>query len=331
MSIQSEINRIAGNVSDAYDAAGELGATVPQARTSAGLAQTIRGIPSGSGAVNLLDNADWGYTLVNQRGITSVTVSSGTWDSTIGGDYTIDRWITCGRITVTKPTVSAVGYITLDAGCVMKQRMEILPPALIGKTITAAVDIGGTVYSDTVAFPANGEETVFSDGGVTVAVGIDSGTYKLSGVSAAGVPYVKITASSAVNVRRVWLELGSVCHMETTPPRSYAESFSVCRRYLMPITRGATFTALVQSNTKQIDVYIPQKFRILPQFDSDSVNINAFRADGVKPNVSCTITNVFESTPFVVYALTSETDMSTATYRAMSAYFLERHLLTAEL
>lgn len=198
---------------------------------------------------NLLDNADWFAYVINQRGNASY--------SGLSDAYGIDRWRTTGNITITAPTASAVGYITMLSGCVMKQRMEILPSVLIGKTVTAAIDIGGTVHSDVVTFPSSGEETVFSDGGVTVAVGIDSGTYNLCNVSVSGVPYIEISANANVNVRRVWLELGSVCHMETTPLKSYADNLAVCKRYFNRIYSDGNFSGFVKSTVTNVQFYIP--------------------------------------------------------------------------
>lgn len=47
MSIQSEIDRINGNISDAYSAVDEMGGTLPTIRNSANLAGAIGSIPSG--------------------------------------------------------------------------------------------------------------------------------------------------------------------------------------------------------------------------------------------------------------------------------------------
>lgn len=49
MTIASEINRINGNIANAYTALGEKGATLPQAQNSANLAATIAGVPAGGG------------------------------------------------------------------------------------------------------------------------------------------------------------------------------------------------------------------------------------------------------------------------------------------
>jgi hypothetical protein len=52
MSIQSEITRISGNIADAYTAAGEKGATMPQDENSDNLPATIRSINGDSFTVD---------------------------------------------------------------------------------------------------------------------------------------------------------------------------------------------------------------------------------------------------------------------------------------
>ena len=48
MSVQSEIDRITDNISNAYEAAEEKGAVMPVTQSSANLAETINSIPAGS-------------------------------------------------------------------------------------------------------------------------------------------------------------------------------------------------------------------------------------------------------------------------------------------
>ena len=47
MSVKSEIDRIAGNVADAYTAVEEQGGELPETQNSANLPEAIRSIPSG--------------------------------------------------------------------------------------------------------------------------------------------------------------------------------------------------------------------------------------------------------------------------------------------
>ena len=74
MSISSEITRISGNVSDAFDAIEAKGVTVPSGSTSDDLSTLIAQIPTGSGgAITISDAQDSGGGVV--RTITAITVS----------------------------------------------------------------------------------------------------------------------------------------------------------------------------------------------------------------------------------------------------------------
>ncbi len=64
MSIASEITRINTNISNAYTAAGNKGATLPVAQNSANLANTINSIPTGSPTENDVNFYDYDGTLV---------------------------------------------------------------------------------------------------------------------------------------------------------------------------------------------------------------------------------------------------------------------------
>ena len=93
--------------------------------------------------------------------------------------------------------------------------------ALFGKTTTFAYqDIADNVYSAQLTFPStvSGLASVATIGAVTVEIGFRSiDSTPICGVNRTDIPYIKITANSAVNIRRVWLELGNVNHMMTTP------------------------------------------------------------------------------------------------------------------
>lgn len=56
MSINEEINRIENNIADAYDAAEEAGAEMPELRNSANLASTISTVSGGTGGNPIIDN-----------------------------------------------------------------------------------------------------------------------------------------------------------------------------------------------------------------------------------------------------------------------------------
>lgn len=78
MSIQSEITRISGNVSDALDAIAAKGVTVPAASTSDDLAALIALIPQGGGtaAISIVDTTDAAGGTV--RTVTALNISDTT-------------------------------------------------------------------------------------------------------------------------------------------------------------------------------------------------------------------------------------------------------------
>lgn len=59
MSIQSEISRLSGNVSDALDAVGDMGGTVPSGANSDNLAAAIRSIPQSGGGPSAGSDVEW--------------------------------------------------------------------------------------------------------------------------------------------------------------------------------------------------------------------------------------------------------------------------------
>lgn len=181
----------------------------------------LRNVTSEIGVIsgtNLLHNADWAYSLVNQRRHSGAVADA----------YCIDRWIGNGAV-----TPAAGQYVTLTAGTTVTQRMEIIPESLIGKKCTFSIDVDGNAESKTIAFPAAtvdaGNTVTLSN--CTVELGFLAGTFTLCGVSCSYVPYIKISALADINVKRVFLELGNASHMTETPPPPYSSNLTTCQRY----------------------------------------------------------------------------------------------------
>ena len=191
-------------------------------------------------AINLLHNADWAYALVNQRGHSGA----------VSDEYCIDLWIGNGSV-----TPAAGQHVALSKGTTMTQRMEILPVALGDKQLTFSIDIGGEVQSAPLIFPSVG--SVYSNGisldGCDVELGFasSSGT-SICGVQSTAIPYLKITPTADINIKRPFLEFGEVSHMVETPPRDYGDVLLTCQRYFV-IYGGASLSypclAVAQSAT----------------------------------------------------------------------------------
>ncbi|MBO5831561.1 MAG: hypothetical protein J6R01_08150 [Alistipes sp.] len=193
--------------------------------------------------INLLHNADWAYSLVNQRGHSGVVSEA----------YCIDRWIGNGTVTPV-----AGQYVTLAGGTTVTQRMEIIPESLVGRECTFSIDVDGDVESVIISFPdaSGGVANVATLTNCTVELGFFAGSFTLCGVSCSYVPYVKITATADINVRRVFLEFGAVSHMMETPTRKYAESLANCRRYYKKIATSTVmpYTAFVTGGAVRLGV-----------------------------------------------------------------------------
>ncbi|MBO5969531.1 MAG: hypothetical protein J6S14_13640 [Clostridia bacterium] len=178
--------------------------------------------------INLLHNADWAYSLVNQRG------HSGE----VSGAYCIDRWIGNGTVTPV-----AGKYVSLAKNTTMTQRMEILPAALGDKQLCFSIDIDGEIQSVPIVFPSVG--SVYSNGisldGCDVELGyIETSGTSICNVQSTSIPYLKITPTADINVKRPFLEFGKVSHMVETPPNDYGKMLVTCLRYYIVLPRYST-------------------------------------------------------------------------------------------
>lgn len=170
---------------------------------------------------NLLHNADWAFALVNQRGHSGA----------VSEEYCIDRWIGSGTV------MPAAGqHVALSKGTTMTQRMEILPAALGDKQLCFSIDIDGEIQSIPIVFPSVG--SVYSNGisldGCDVELGfVSSSGTSICGVQSTAIPYLKITPTADINIKRPFLEFGKVSHMVKTPPRDYGDVLLTCQRYFV--------------------------------------------------------------------------------------------------
>ena len=201
---------------------------------------------------NLLHNADWAYSLVNQRKHSGAVQNA----------YCIDRWVGNGSV-----APIAGKHIVLTAGTTMTQLMEIIPAAVMGKQCTFSVDNNGTVEEVPISFPSGttdaAEVANLSFG--TVSLDFAAGTYSLNGISSSYVPQIVISVNRAAYIRRVYLELGESSHMEQSPPENFENALSLCQRYYLPLSSVVRYP-LTRVFSKEIDgmVPVPVTMRVTP-------------------------------------------------------------------
>lgn len=192
MSIQSEITRISGNVSDALDAIAAKGVTVPSGSNSDDLATLIAQISSGSGgSVTVVETQDsHGGTIVSISGTTvtlqAKTVTPSTSQQVISPDsgYTGLSQVTISAVeTASHPdptiTVSSAGLITAS---------HVQSTGYVTGSTTTATQQLSTQAAATIT-PTKSSQTAvasgkYTTGAVTVAA-IPAAYQDVTGVTAA--------------------------------------------------------------------------------------------------------------------------------------------------
>lgn len=209
---------------------------------------------TGGGGKNLLHN--WDFTNpINQRGV-SGAISTGT--------YFYDRWIrNSGTVTV------GAGYLTLDSGAEIEQRIEGL--YLAGETVTVSVMVGSTIYNGTGVFP-----TATGTAGITLTgFGMATLGYNV------GYMFVRFMASGSQNVVAVKCELGTASTLHLDPPVDHAVELLKCQRFyyrIAALSGGRTFgMSMSVSNKGDFNVLInhPVGMRIQPTIAHNATVENA--------------------------------------------------------
>lgn len=269
MSVQSEIARIKGCVSAAYDAVEEKGGAAPSAaqRTAANLAAAVGGIPAASNP-NLLDN---GYFLdpVNQR--RENVYSNAGWTAL----YSIDRWyLSCAAWDVSAhklTTTAAYGRIV--------QRLD--GKALVGKTVTFSALVSSVEGGDLQLYFGPGDigpvtMTAGSSGLISFTITMHDPGQKANDVFIA----LNAAGASAV-IDAVKLELGprqTLARQDAggswvlnDPPPNRALELAKCQRYFLNLFAddNTNYTvlgfAVANTNTEAlVQVPVPCQFRTTP-------------------------------------------------------------------
>lgn len=157
MSIQSEINRISGNVSDALDAIEDKGVTIPSGANSDDLADLIAQITGGGGgSVYIRDTTDsHGGTIREIMSEDEITVDS--LSVTQNGTYTAPSGTVYNEVTVdvsggggsedpVKVTIVGSGYPQYGKVFYMTARTGGLPPITYQGTFNTVPSASTVVY-----------------------------------------------------------------------------------------------------------------------------------------------------------------------------------------
>lgn len=259
---------------------------------------------NGGDEINLLHNADWAYSLVNQRS------HSGSIGSDEDGDaYCIDRWLGQGSV-----TPSTGQYVSLTEGTTMMQYMERIPASLVGVQCTFTIQ-SGVIYSANISFPASlgAAANTVELTNCTVELGFKAGSYTLCGVSCAYVPYIKITMKALVGVKRVFLERGTVSHMEETEPIDYGENLAICQRYCLLLPNTAMYAGASTSTTNiRFSIVTPVTMRVMPSLNKTELALSAISASaGGQKTVTAEINSFGSNTVRMLTTITEGAAVTT--------------------
>lgn len=156
MSIQSEINRISGNVANALTAIANKGVTVPQGSNSDDLATLIAQISGGgTPAISIVDTADSHGGMV--RTVTALDISDST---AVAADVLNSKWFYTAQGVKTQGTATGGGGATqhtihLEFDDSTDTDIAVYyDNALIGTMLTAYAPSGGWTYNNKLVVEA---------------------------------------------------------------------------------------------------------------------------------------------------------------------------------
>lgn len=237
-----------------------------QTLTDAQQEQARQNIMAGGSNPNLLDNP---WFTVNQRGLTRYT----------GGGYTVDRWRT-GAAGATIDIDENGVTLSPDASFGFQQKLTAeLATALVGKTVTYSILFqNGTLRTLTFTWPNS----------PNVSAGVISGIGTLYVGTALGISFVH---PSALSIRAMKLELGSVSTLANDAPPCYAEELAKCQRYFVRLRSPQTYAVFGGGNAggqtiAYIGVPIPAPLRTMPTIAVNEVGSFHLWGDGGEKTVT---------------------------------------------
>lgn len=261
MSINSEIERIKGNVAASLSAVQSKGVAVPSGSTSDDLPTLINSISTqgiASFAYNLLDNSDF-TNPINQRGQTIYNTT---------GTYTFDRWLMAtdtgsGMVNV------GDGYIAMYTSSGYVDIIQILEHAsrMTGKAYTFAVMRNGASNPEILNFTF----------GTNASMSFADSTGALIHYNGDRV-YIRVTNTGSSWVGFLWAALYEGTYTaDTLPeyiPKGYAVEFDECKRYYEKVN-GKFVVAANKKTLVSMKEYSPKRIAPTLSFSvGDSLTIN---------------------------------------------------------
>lgn len=226
---------------------------------------TQRFVNSNFSNPNLLLNGDF---RVNQRGLNEYRKT--------GRAYTVDRWSVYVDYASSNYIVTpkSNGGVTIDATnsserVTFRQLLEDHFDYFAGKTLTASIKIGNSIYWCTATIPATkpSASSIISyvdlPNSATLRIFYHEENQKIS-------VNLYCIAGTKIDVDYMKLEFGSVA----TPfaPRPYAEELALCQRYYIPIVLHGMATVAVANGTLLYPLIpLPTPMRITPSITIETM------------------------------------------------------------
>ena len=237
---------------------------------------TLRQI--GGSNANILDNWDFSNP-VNQRGQTTYSQN---------GAYSIDRWKTSGKGTLTLNS----GYISLQRTGEWYNFSQIIdnPGRFAGKTLTLSVK-GSGHYS--IIFNVNQNSYPASKLYNSTDIGIVSVTYTLpDSVTQLAVVIQSKNTAVVNNIYSAKLEIGEISTLENDIPMDYQSEYLKCLRYYYKggiMFASRSYTTDVGKGTYYYQrAQFPVPMRIIPSLKSlvtfDNNTVESVNFSGVQNN-----------------------------------------------
>lgn len=169
---------------------------------------------------NILHNP---WFTVNQRGITSITVSN---------EFIADRWRVYTTLATFEATRNSNGFIVIDNSSgdqnviLYQKRTTTYLTSLLGNKLTASVLLSdGTIYSGTITYDGSSKDYVDNE---YICLYMPSAvTNQILGLT--------VKPGASITIKALKLEVGEISTLAMDPRPEYAIELAKCQRYFQNI------------------------------------------------------------------------------------------------